>query len=253
MRASIASVDRRRRIGEELSRIAETALSDFNRARANEEEIQRSVDALKGDVTKTNQQMVRLRELENEAESDRAVYTAFLNRAKEIGEQKDLNDSNSRIIKRAAPPMAKSSPPRLLIVAGSFVFGLIGGSMLGLLRAQFNPTIVSAQELASDFRIRVLAELSDFAEAPSPVFAPGSPQGAAMRRLLGFLRSKGGRSAFTLLTSAPGSARHPAGDRAQRRGLRRRRRRAGASGGQRFRRARNRRRRRRQRPRPWRA
>ncbi len=77
----------RRRIDEELSRIAETALSDYNRARASEEEIERSVDTLKGDVTKTNQQQVRLRELESEAESDRAVYTAFLNRAKEVGEQ----------------------------------------------------------------------------------------------------------------------------------------------------------------------
>jgi polysaccharide biosynthesis transport protein len=164
----------RRRIDEELSRIAETALSEYNRARANEEEIEHSVDALKGDVAKTNQQMVRLRELESEAESDRAVYTAFLNRAKEVGEQQDLNDTNSRIITRAAPPTAKSSPPRLLIIAGSFLLGLIGGSMIGLVREQFNPTVVSARELVSDFRIRVLAELSDFTDAPSPVFASGS-------------------------------------------------------------------------------
>ena len=152
----------RRRIDEELSRIAETALSDYNRARANEEEMERSVDTLKGDVTKTNQQMVRLRELESEAESDRAVYTAFLNRAKEVGEEKDLNDTNSRIITRAVPPTAKSGPPRMLIIAGSFMLGLIGGAMIGLLREQFNPTIVSARELATDFRMRVLAELSDY-------------------------------------------------------------------------------------------
>jgi polysaccharide biosynthesis transport protein len=196
----------RRRIDEELSRIAETALSEYNRARANEEEIDRSVDTLKGDVTKTNQQMVRLRELESEAESDRAVYTAFLNRAKEVGEQQDLNDTNSRIITRATPPTAKSSPPRSLIIAGSFLLGLIGGGMIGLLREQFNQTIVSARELASDFRIRVLAELSDFTDTRSPVFASGSPQAVAMRRLLGFLRFGGAKGAVTLLTSPPGSA-----------------------------------------------
>jgi hypothetical protein len=193
----------RRRIDEELSRIAETALSEYNRARANEEEIEHSVDALKGDVSRTNQQMVRLRELESEAESDRAVYTAFLNRAKEVGEQQDLNDTNSRIITRAAPPTAKSSPPRLLIIAGSFLLGLIGGSMIGLVREQFNPTVVSARELVSDFRIRVLAELSDFTDAPSPVFASGSPQAVAT---LGFLRFSGAKGAVTLLTSPTGSA-----------------------------------------------
>jgi polysaccharide biosynthesis transport protein len=204
--AAAQVVQSRRRIDEELSRIAETALSEYNRARSNEEEIEHSVDALKGDVTKTNQQMVRLRELESEADSDRAVYTAFLNRAKEVGEQQDLNDTNSRIITRAAPPTAKSSPPRSLIIAGSFLLGLIGGGMIGLLREQFNPTIVSARELASDFRIRVLAELSDFTDTPSPVFASGSPQAVAMRRLLGFLRFNGAKGAVTLLTSPPGNA-----------------------------------------------
>jgi polysaccharide biosynthesis transport protein len=204
--AAAQVVQSRRRIDEELSRIAETALSEYNRARSNEEEIEHSVDALKGDVTKTNQQMVRLRELESEADSDRAVYTAFLNRAKEVGEQQDLNDTNSRIITRAVPPTAKSSPPRSLIIAGSFLLGLIGGGMIGLLREQFNPTIVSARELASDFRIRVLAELSDFTDTPSPVFASGSPQAVAMRRLLGFLRFNGAKGAVTLLTSPPGNA-----------------------------------------------
>ena len=105
-------------------------------------------------------------ELESEAESDRAVYAAFLNRAKEVGEQQDLNDTNSRIITRAVPPTAKSSPPRTLIIAGSFILGLIGGGMIGLLREQFNSTVISARELATDFRMRVLAELSDYADAP---------------------------------------------------------------------------------------
>jgi Mrp family chromosome partitioning ATPase len=205
--AAAQVVQSRRRIDEELSRIAETALSDYNRARASEEEIERSVDTLKGDVTKTNQQQVRLRELESEAESDRAVYAAFLNRAKEVGEQQDLNDTNSRIITRAVPPTAKSSPPRTLIIAGSFILGLIGGGMIGLLREQFNSTVISARELATDFRMRVLAELSDYADAPSPVFGSESPQAEAMHRLLGVLRSRSSATSpdVTLVTSPPGS------------------------------------------------
>jgi Mrp family chromosome partitioning ATPase len=151
--------------------------------------------------------MVRLRELESEAESDRAVYTAFLNRAKEVGEQQDLNDTNSRIITRAVAPTAKSGPPRLLIVAGSFVFGLISGAMIGLLRDQFNPTIVSARQLAAEFGMRVLAELSGYAAAPSPVFAPDSPQAVAMQHLAGVLRSRSGANGadVTLITSPSGS------------------------------------------------
>jgi succinoglycan biosynthesis transport protein ExoP len=197
----------RRRIDEELSRIADTALSDYNRARTNEEDVAHSLDALKGDVTKTNQQMVRLHELESEAESDRAVYTAFLNRAKEVGEQQDLNNTDSRIITRAVAPTAKSGPPRLLIIAGSLVFGLIGGSMIGLLRDQFNPTVVSARQLAAEFGVRVLAEVPGQVDAPSPVFAPDSPQAAAMHHLVGVLRSRSGADGadVTLITSPSGS------------------------------------------------
>ena len=128
---------------------------------------------------------------------DRAVYAAFLNRAKEVGEQQDLNDTNSRIITRAVPPTAKSSPPRTLIMAGSFILGLIGGGMIGLLREQFNPTVISARELATDFRMRVLAELSDYADAPSPVFRSETPQAEAMHRLLGFCGHEAARQALT--------------------------------------------------------
>jgi Mrp family chromosome partitioning ATPase len=95
----------------------------------------------------------------------------------------------------------------LLIIAGSFILGLIGGGMIGLLREQFNPTIISARELATDFRMRVLAELSDYADGPSPVFAAESSQAEAMHRLLGVLRSRSGANGadVTLVTSPPGS------------------------------------------------
>ena len=127
--------------------------------------------------------------------------------AKEVGEQQDLNDTNSRIITRAVPPTAKRRPPRTLIVAGSFILGLIGGGIIGLLREQFNPTIISARELATDFRMRVLAELSNYADAPSPVFASETPQAAAMHRLLGVLRSRDSANGadVTLVTSRPGA------------------------------------------------
>ena len=110
-----------------MSRIAETALSEYNRARTNEEDVAHSLNTLKGDVTKTNQPMVRLRELESEAESDRAVYAAFLNRAKEVGEQQDL-DKPIRASSRAPWRHREKRAARILIIAGSLVFGLLAAA-----------------------------------------------------------------------------------------------------------------------------
>ena len=205
--AAAAQVEQSRRlIDEEVSRIGSTALSDYNRARANEEALERNLDTLKDTATNTNQALVRLRELEREAESDRAVYAAFLNRAKEVGEQEGVSDTNSRIITRAIAPTAKSGPPRMLIVGGSLFIGLIAGLGLALLRDQFDQAIRSGRQLASEFGMRVLAAVPDFNAARSPVFARSSRQADAVHRLLGMLRvhSPAHRAAVVLVTS-PGS------------------------------------------------
>jgi hypothetical protein len=158
-------VQSRRRIDEELSRIAKRH-SAIKRARASEKKSSvRSTLSRRCD--ENNQQQVGLRELESEVEFDRRSRRVP-NRAKEVGEQQDLNDTTRACRTRAVPPTA-SSPPRTLIIAGSFILGLIGGGDR-IAREQFNSTVISARELATDFRMRVLAELSDYADAPSPVF-----------------------------------------------------------------------------------
>ena len=78
--------------------------------------------------------------------------------------------------------------------------------MIGLLRDQFNPTVVSARQLAAEFGAS-LAEVPGQVDAPSPVFAPDSPQAAAMHHLVGVLRSRSGADGadVTLITSPSGS------------------------------------------------
>jgi polysaccharide biosynthesis transport protein len=160
LQAAKAQVEASRKlVDEEVTRMARSALSDLNRSRANEQAIESSLDALKQLASKTNAAQVKLRELEREAESNRAVYVAFLNRAKEVGEQRRLDKSNARVITHALPPPAKSNPPRLLVLAGSLCVGLITGFGLGLLREQFDSTLYSARQITADVGLAVLAVL----------------------------------------------------------------------------------------------
>ena len=79
--------------------------------------------------------------------------------------------------------------------------------MIGLLREQFNPTVISARELATDFRMRVLAELPGYADAPSPVFATEIAAGggdAPSARRSAVAKQRDGAD-VTLVTSPPGS------------------------------------------------
>jgi polysaccharide biosynthesis transport protein len=94
--ADAAQVEQvRKLINDEVSRIAKTTQSDYDRARTNEENLERNLYALKAEATNTGQLLVRLRELEREAESDRAIYDALLSRAKEVGEQEGVDNTNT--------------------------------------------------------------------------------------------------------------------------------------------------------------
>jgi uncharacterized protein involved in exopolysaccharide biosynthesis/Mrp family chromosome partitioning ATPase len=206
--AAAAQVAQNRRlIEEEVARVARTVGSEYERARANEQALERNLETLKNDAVSTNQAIVRLRELEREAESNRAIYAAFLNRAKEIGEQEGVDNTNSRVITRAAPPPNKSWPPRMLIVAGSLVLGSILGVGLALVREQFDTAIYSGQQLTSESGLRVLAVLPPSRPSPTPVFDPASREAAAMHRLLDELRDgRASSAARIVLVTSPDSA-----------------------------------------------
>jgi polysaccharide biosynthesis transport protein len=158
--ATAQVVAARKLVDNEISRMVRSALSDLNRSRANEEAIASSLEALKLLASDTNSAQVKLRELEREAESNRAVYVAFLTRAKEISEQRGLEKSNTRIITHALPPANKSNPSKLLVLAGSLCIGLISGLGLGSLREQFDTRLHSAAQVKDESGLPVLAELS---------------------------------------------------------------------------------------------
>ena len=125
----------RRLIRDEIARIAVALRNDYERAKSNEESLDRSLDALKRNAVNTKEQLVPLRELEREVQTSRAVYESFLTRARETGEQERIDTKNIRIISPADIPMRRSWPPRnALLFLGALVFGLATGTGLAFLR-----------------------------------------------------------------------------------------------------------------------
>lgn len=125
----------RRVIAEEVNRIALATRSEYDRARANEESLARSLEGLKRNAITTNEALVVLRELERDVQASRAVYEAFLVRARETGEQERLDTTNVRIISKADLPLRRSWPPGNLILAMiALMFGTGAGTGLAFLR-----------------------------------------------------------------------------------------------------------------------
>jgi hypothetical protein len=81
----------------------------------------------------TNQDLIRLRELEREAQSIRLVYESFLVRAQETAQQEGIAARTARVIAEAAVPAAPSFPPRMPLLIAAVLMGLFAGILMAIL------------------------------------------------------------------------------------------------------------------------
>ena len=124
----------RRTIFEELERTAETFKSDYEIAKAREESVEKSLKQTVTESQTTNEAQVTLHNLQASAETYRALYDNFLQRYMESVQQQSFPVSEARLITQATPPLHKSSPKTILIMALAAVGGLMLGVALGFLR-----------------------------------------------------------------------------------------------------------------------
>jgi polysaccharide biosynthesis transport protein len=152
----------RHMIEDEVHRIALSARSEYESARANEETLAANMEKLKNSAITTNEAMVTLRELERDVLASRAVYEAFLVRARETGEQEQVDTKNIRIISRADPPLRRSFPPSNLALAMSAIFfGIACGSGIIIMRAAHEGEAPGARGTGS-LRSRLADVISEF-------------------------------------------------------------------------------------------
>jgi uncharacterized protein involved in exopolysaccharide biosynthesis len=158
--------DAQRSVGEEISRIRQSARVEFDRAVANEKSIATQVDQLKREALGTSRDTVELRELERELESNRAIYQSFLTRARETSEFERIDTTNARVITTATPPLERVGPQRRAMVLGAGFGGFLLGALLAI-----------GFDARSLFRRR--AEPETAMAASQPPVAPLADAGAA--------------------------------------------------------------------------
>lgn len=126
-------------VDREVARIVEAARTDLQRARDVFDQLSNAAGAQLGTVFSDERAQLELRQLERTATSTVAIYEAYLTRAQQVAERSQLNTSKVRVISPAIAPVARSYPPRtVLLAAGGFFGGLIAGlalaAALGLLQ-----------------------------------------------------------------------------------------------------------------------
>ncbi|MEJ5086374.1 GumC family protein [Brucella pseudogrignonensis] len=115
-------------IDAELRRIRASLQVEVARSVQQEKDLSARLAQLKSQQANSNNDRVKLRELEREATTLRSVYEAFLLRSRETSEQEGITTTNVRVISEARPPLDPAGSTRKLIV----IAGLIAGFMMGL-------------------------------------------------------------------------------------------------------------------------
>jgi uncharacterized protein involved in exopolysaccharide biosynthesis len=128
-----------RLVDQEIGHVMRSIDAALQRARAARTGARERLDAATAELGRLDESAVGLRELAREVEASRTVYEAFLARSRELSEQTRFDTSNTRIISRAAEPLAPSGPPSLLVLAAAIVLGLGLGTALAWLREQLRP------------------------------------------------------------------------------------------------------------------
>ncbi len=128
IRAELAET--RRLLTGELARLRATVQEGYRQAEANLANLRKRATELTKSQEVSGAAQIRLRQLESEAEAVRVVYSASLQRAKELEQQKRIETNNSRMLSEAVAPANPTKPPAPLVLAAALLFGACAG--LGL-------------------------------------------------------------------------------------------------------------------------
>ena len=139
LRAQIRDLDTR--IKQETARVISSLDGELVAAQARENSLRTNLSQLEQQASAANQSQIKLNELQREAENNRNLLQTFVSRFSQTTEQSGIQQSDSRIISKAAVPVAPTFP-RLSVnlpvgIGVAFVLGIILAFMVEKLDAGF--------------------------------------------------------------------------------------------------------------------
>jgi succinoglycan biosynthesis transport protein ExoP len=144
--------DLRGNILEELKRLRESYLSNYEIAKQEEQELEKRLAEGVARSEPVNQAQVPLRQLESSAQNYRTTYDNFRQHYTESLQQQLFPISDARILTSASPPSGKSSPKTALILVLAAAGGLVLGVAVGTLRDLMNGSFCSRAQVESELQ-----------------------------------------------------------------------------------------------------
>ena len=109
--------DINRQIEVERKKNIDTAKSEYEAQLEQQNALEKQLKAVETQMLVDGQALVKLQELQRDADANKNIYEQFLSRFKTTSEQRQLQSSQTKIASLAIPPMRSTRPPLALLLA----------------------------------------------------------------------------------------------------------------------------------------
>lgn len=134
-------------IRQETDRIAGGRAQEYRQSLARETELRAEVERLRSGLTKQQRAGIQWNVYQRDADTNRQLYDALLQRYKEIGIAANVGASNISVVEPAQIPVAPSSPKLFLNLALALVGGLIAAAIVVIAREQLDDGVREPAEV----------------------------------------------------------------------------------------------------------
>ena len=117
--------DLNRQIEAERKKNIDTAKSEYEAQLEQQKSLEKQFKAVETQMLVDGQALVRLQELQRDAEANKNIYEQFLSRFKTTNEQRLLQNSQTKIASVAIPPLRSTRPPLVLLLAALAIASIL--------------------------------------------------------------------------------------------------------------------------------
>ncbi|WP_313085380.1 polysaccharide biosynthesis tyrosine autokinase [Pseudomonas sp.] len=141
---------------QQVEQVVASIERNYQLALANENSLKASFNENKGRIQDISRKEFKVRDLQRQVESDRALYDTFMTRLQETTATSDLSSTNARVVDAAIPPTEPSAPNKPLILAVALFLALVLGVAQAIIREILDNTFKSSEEVENKLGLPVM-------------------------------------------------------------------------------------------------
>ncbi|QFY61968.1 sugar transporter [Rhizobium grahamii] len=115
----------------ELQRLASSARAEYEQAKKAEDAISKELTVQKALQVNTSDKQVELNELQRKAAAARDIYEIVQKRSSQTSEERNLSQTNLRVISPAEIPLKANGPGKKILLIAGVIGGLLAGFLAG--------------------------------------------------------------------------------------------------------------------------